>query len=129
VVWGVVFGGFQVIAPLLLWWLDAATVQTLLLCMIAGVYVGFAVADGRPKVIAVEATVTSAFVLAAAISVTGSVWILVAGYLGHGAKDFWQERTGFVANTRWWPPFCAAVDWVVAVALAIEIWSGVSLRS
>jgi hypothetical protein len=28
-----------------------------------------------------------------------------------------------VANTRW-PPFCAAVDWLVAVVLAIEIAMG-----
>jgi hypothetical protein len=97
--------------------------------MIAGVYAGFAVADGRPKVITVEIAVISVFVLLAAISVTGSVWVLVLAYLGHGAKDFWQERTGFVANTRWWPPFCAAVDWLVAVILAIEVWSGVSLQS
>jgi hypothetical protein len=33
---------------------------------------------------------------------------------GHGLKDLWQHRTHFVANTRWWPPFCMVVDWVVA---------------
>ena len=25
---------------------------------------------------------------------------------GHGLKDLWQHRSHFVANTRWWPPFC-----------------------
>ena len=28
-----------------------------------------------------------------------------------GSKDLWQHRTQFVANTRWWPPFCLVVDW------------------
>jgi len=31
------------------WWLPPATVQTLLLSLIAAVYIGFAVADGRPR--------------------------------------------------------------------------------
>jgi len=82
------------------------------------------VADGRPKVIAVECTIAGAFVLLAAAGVTGPAWLLVLGYAGHGLKDFWQERSHYVAGTRWWPPFCAAVDWLVAVVLAIEIIAG-----
>jgi len=42
------------------------------LALIASIYIGFAVADGRPKVIAVETGVTSAFVVVAAVAVTGS---------------------------------------------------------
>jgi hypothetical protein len=81
------FGAIQAASPLALRWLDQATVQALLLALIAAVYIGFAVADGRPTVIAVE-------------------------------------RSHYVAGTRWWPPFCAAVDWLVAVVLAIEIIAG-----
>jgi hypothetical protein len=109
-------------------WLDQATVQALLLALIAAVYIGFAVADGRPRVIAVESSVTFAFVLLAAAAVTGSAWLLVLGYAGHGLKDFWQERSHYVAGTRWWPPFCAAVDWLVAVVLIIEIAAGVEFH-
>ena len=29
-----------------------------------------------------------------------------------------------VANTRWWPPFCMVVDFVVAAIIAIEIAAG-----
>ena len=29
-----------------------------------------------------------------------------------------------VANTRWWPPFCMVVDWVVAAIIAVEIAAG-----
>ena len=72
-------------------------------------------ADGRPNVIAVEAAVATTFVVLAEMAITGPAWLLVAGLAGHGLKDLWQHRTGFVANTRWWPPFCAAVDWLVAV--------------
>jgi len=121
---GIVVGLLQAATPVLFWWLDSATVYALGLAVIASVYIGFAVADGRPKVIAVESSVTFGFVVVAAAAVTGSPWLLVAGLAGHGLKDLWQHRTHFVANTRWWPPFCMVVDWVVAAIIAGEIAAG-----
>jgi hypothetical protein len=128
VLWGLVFGGIQAASPLVFWWLPQATVQALLLCLIAAVYIGFAVADGRPTVIAVECLVAGVFVVLAAAGVTGTVWLLVAGYAGHGFKDFWQHRRQYVANTRWWPPFCAAVDWLLAAVLVVEVAAGVNFH-
>lgn len=128
VLWGLVFGGLQAALPLAIWWLPLATVQGLLLSLIAAVYIGFAVADGRPRIIAVESVVAGAFVLVAATSVTATAWVLVAGYAAHGLKDAWQERSHYVANTRWWPPFCAVVDWLLAAVLAIEIAAGVNFH-
>ena len=40
-------------SPLGFWWLDPAAVYALSLTLIAAVYIGFAVADGRPVVLAV----------------------------------------------------------------------------
>ena len=91
------------------------------LALIAAVYIGFAVADGRPNVIAVESVVAGVFVVLAAAGVTGSAWLLVAGLAGHGLKDLWQHRRHFVANTRWWPPFCLVVDWTAAAIIAAAI--------
>jgi hypothetical protein len=125
---GIVVGLLQAATPLVFWWLDSATVYALGLAVIAAVYVGFAVADGRPGVIAVEAMVTLAFVVVAAAAVTGSPWLLVAGLAGHGLKDLWQHRSHFVANTRWWPPFCMVVDWVVAAIIVVEIAAGMQFR-
>ena len=122
--WGIVVGLLQAATPLAFWWLNSATVYALGLAVIAAVYVGFAVADGRPKVIAVETGVAFAFVVVAAAAVTGSPWLLVAGMVGHGLKDLWQHRSHFVANTRWWPPFCMVVDWVVAAIIVAEIAAG-----
>jgi hypothetical protein len=127
--WGVVFGVVQVATPLAFFWLDSATVYALSLPLIAAVYIGFAVADGRRHVLAVETAVASAFVVVAAAAVTGSVWLIVAGLAGHGVKDVWQHRTGFVAGTRWWPPFCATVDFVAAALLAVAITAGLPLVS
>ena len=106
-------------------WLDPATVHALSITLIASVYIGSAVAGGRPRIIAVEVTVAGLFVVLAA---TGTPWLLLLGYAGHGIKDYWQERTHYVVNTRWWPPFCVAVDWLVAIILIIEITAGVDFH-
>jgi hypothetical protein len=124
VLWGLVVGAAQAASPLAFWWLDTATVYALGLILIAAIYIGFAVADGRARVIAIETSVASAFVIVAAAGITGSPWLLVIGLAGHGLKDLWQHRTHFVANTRWWPPFCLVVDLTVAAILAIEIVAG-----
>ena len=124
-IWGVVFGFLNAAAPLGFWWIRPATVYGVGLVLIAAVYIGFAVADGRRNVIAAEVSVATVFVFVGAVAVTGSVWVAVAGLVGHGAKDLWQHRTAFVNNTRWWPPFCATVDWVAAAIVAIAIAAGV----
>jgi hypothetical protein len=128
VLWGVVWGVIQAAAPLGFWWLDPATVYALSLALIAAVYVGFAVADGRPRVIAVETAVAAVFVVVGAAGVTGPAWLLVAGFVGHGVKDLGQHRRQFVANTRWWPPFCLVVDWVAAAILVVLIAVGVDFH-
>lgn len=104
-----------------------STVHALMVTMIAGVYIGFAVADGRPKVIAVESMVVVGFVVASAAAVTLTPW-LVALYAAHGAKDLWQHRTQFVRGTRWWPPFCLAVDFTVAAIVAVQLLLGANFQ-
>jgi hypothetical protein len=128
IAWGIVVGVIQAASPFAFWWLDRATVYALGLTLIAAIYIGFSVADGRGKVILVECVVASAFVVVAAAGVTGSAWLIVGGLAGHGLKDMWQHRTRYVANTRWWPPFCAAVDFVVALILAVAIARGVQFH-
>jgi hypothetical protein len=127
VFWGVVWGCLQAASPLAFFWLEGATVYALGLVLIAAVYIGLAVADGRGTVITVEIGVASVFIVLAAAAVTGSAWLLVAGLAGHGLKDVWQHRTDFVANTRWWPPFCATVDFVAAAFIAVGIAAHVHL--
>lgn len=129
IIWGFIVGAVNAASPLGLAGLAPATVYALVLSAIAAIYVGFAVADGRPRVIAIEVAVAAAFVLLASASVTGTAWLLVVGYGGHGLKDCWQARRHFVANTRRWPPFCAVVDLVVALVLIAEIAAGVDFHT
>jgi hypothetical protein len=128
VLWGVVFGAIQAASPLGFRWLDPATVYALSLTLIAAVYIGFAVADGRPAVIAVDCGFAGGFVVLAAAGVTGPALLRVRGLTGHGFKDLWQHRSHYMANTRWWPPFCLVVDWLVAAILVVLIAVGVDFH-
>jgi hypothetical protein len=53
---------------------------------------------------------------------------VVLGLAGHGLKDLWQHRTHFVAGTRWWPPFCATIDWVAVALVTVGTIAGVPIR-
>jgi hypothetical protein len=128
ILWGVAVGVAQAATPLAFWWLDSATTYAVGLAVIASIYIGFAVADGRPRVIAVESSVAFIFVVIAAVAVTDSPWLLVAGLAGHGLKDLWQHRSHFISNTRWWPPFCMVIDWVVAAIIVVEISAGMNFH-
>ena len=127
VLWGIGIGILQALSPVAFWWLNPDVVWAMSLAIIASVYIGFAVADGRTRVLVAEIGVTTAFVLIALVAVTASPWLVVVGLVGHGAKDLWQHRTRFVANTRWWPPFCFVVDCVAAVLIASLLIAGVDL--
>lgn len=121
IVWGVAIGVFQALSPLAFWWLAPVVVWSLSLAIIAAVYIGFAVADGRPAVIAAEIGVASAFIIMATVAIKSAPWLIVIALVAHGLKDAWQHRTQFVVNTRWWPPFCLVVDFVAASLIAIRL--------
>ena len=129
IAWGVVVGVVQAASPLGFWWLEPAAVYALGLALIASIYIGFAVADGRARIVVVECIVAMGFVVVAAAGITGSAWLLAFGLAAHGVKDAWQQRRQFVSGTRWWPPFCAAVDWVVAVIIGVEVIAGFHFHS
>ena len=120
--WGVAVGLASAALPAVVVWLPPVTVSAVTVAVIAPVYVGFAVADGRAHVLAVETVVASGFVLLAAVALSdtaGSLWLPAVGLLLHGVRDVWQHRTQFVRNTSWWPPFCVAVDWTAAAAVGV----------
>lgn len=128
IVCGVAVGIFQAICPIVFSWLEAVAIWGVALAVIAAVYVGFAVADGRKGVIVVEIAVALAFIICATVAMASFPWLIVIGLVGHGLKDLWQHRTQFVANTRWWPPFCFVVDVVAAALTAAVLLTRFDLR-
>ena len=124
IIWGVGVGIFQAFSPLAFWWLEPVVVWSLSVAIIAAVYIGFAVADGRTFVLATEVGVATVFVVLAAAAMKSMPWLVVIALVGHGIKDTIQHRTQFVANTRWWPPFCLVVDFVAAALIARRLLAG-----
>jgi hypothetical protein len=64
---GLAVGLLQAAVPLGLWWLPARIVYGMSIALIATVYIGFAVADGRRRVVSIETAVAAAL-LAVAIA-------------------------------------------------------------
>jgi hypothetical protein len=58
----------------------------------------------------------------------GSRWLPYGGPVGSETLAPWQHPTEFVANTRWWPPCCMAVDFVVATVIVVEIAADLHFR-
>jgi hypothetical protein len=96
----------------------------LALAAIAGIYVGFAVGDGRPGIIALESAVACAFVAVALWGLTEDAHVVLGlGIVAHGVWDLAHHR-GRPIRTRtapWYPPFCLAIDVVVGVPLALGL--------
>jgi hypothetical protein len=89
---------------------------------IGWVYLGFAVADGRPSAIAVQAVSAGAFLWIAYAGVqTESTALLGGGFLAHALWDsLHHEGHGPTAVRTWYPPFCVVAD----VAIAIPLLAG-----
>ena len=66
-----------------------------------------------------------ATVYALSLPLIAAVYI---GLAGHGCKDLWQHRSHYVANTRWWPPFCLVIDFVAAAILVVLLAVGVDFH-
>jgi hypothetical protein len=100
---------------------NAVVFDAVLLAAIAWVYIGFAIAEGRPSSIAVQIVAGAAFLLAACY---GALWdspqMLGAGFLAHGIWDCVHHNDHGPTHVRaWYPPFCAVADLVLAVPLLV----------
>lgn len=117
---GAALGLVAVIVALLLEGSQHTVLAGVLLAAIGSVYFGFAVADGRPAAIAVQAVSASGFALIAYAGVRqGSDALLGAGFAAHACWDMLHhEGRGPTRVRTWYPPWCATIDLVIAVPLA-----------
>lgn len=96
----------------------------LTLVLIAGVYVGYAFQDGRVRSFLIELPSALAFCAAAWIGLNGYPMVIIMALALHGLWDLLHYRVIDTAMPRWYIPFCAATDWVMAASLFI-IWNTV----
>jgi hypothetical protein len=92
----------------------------LLLAAIGAIYVGFAIADGGRSALVLEVGGAVVFLFIAALSLWVSPTLLVLGYVLHGFWDYAHHRRLITTTIRrWYPPFCAIYDWVLAGLLLV----------
>jgi hypothetical protein len=96
----------------------------LFLALTAGVYCGALLAQSVPShFVALELAITGAVFACAVVGLRASTPYLAAGYVLHGAWDLLHHPNAVPTRvSRWFPPMCAAFDFVVAVALLIGPW-------
>jgi hypothetical protein len=119
---GVIFGGATLVIPSLLSADIAFGLLAILLGMIASVYLGYALADGRLRAFQVEYVGIVAFTALATIALARhSTPLLALGYLGHGLWDLLHHRRGLEVRMPWWyVPLCLGYDNVVAIYVLIR---------
>ena len=113
---GVIFGGVTLIIPSLLSRDTAFGLLAILLGMIASVYLGYALADGRLRAFQVEYVGMVIFAGLATIALARhSALLLALGYLAHGLWDLLHHGRGVEVRMPWWyVPLCLGYDTVVA---------------
>ncbi len=90
------------------------------LSTIAGVYLGFSIADGRVRNIILESTVIAIFVALSIIGLNYSLLILAFGYFAHGVWDCVHHPNLVTTQVAvWYPPFCAVYDWSITTFVLI----------
>jgi uncharacterized protein DUF6010 len=98
---------------------DARLILGLLLAGIGFIYLGFAIADGRPSAILIQATSALVFLWVAFIGIhQESNLVLALGFIGHGTWDaLHHEGPRWTKVRTYWPPFCAVCDFVIGAAI------------
>ena len=75
-------------------------IAALVLALVAGIYVGFAVQDGRVSNLIVEGIVAIAFIGAALAGLVAFAWAIPLAYALHGVWDMAHEAAGGVPPRR-----------------------------
>jgi hypothetical protein len=119
---GTVLGGATLLIPSLLSRNTAFGLLAILLGMIASVYLGYALADGRLRAFQVEYVGMVIFAALATVALAqGSALLLALGYLGHGLWDLLHHRREVEVRMPWWyVPVCLGYDTVVAIYVLIR---------
>lgn len=89
-----------------------------LMVLIGSVYFGFAFKESRKTTRIIEISIATLFVSMGILGLWISPWILFTALLLHGIWDLLHHRTNILAEIpRWYIPFCATYDWVMATYL------------
>ena len=94
---------------------DPLAFHSVALAMIGAIYLGFAFSDGRLSIVILELSVGTAFVVLALLGLWVAPVFIAIGLILHGCWDLAHRPRGITTKLpAWYPPFCAAYDFVFA---------------
>lgn len=100
----------------------------IVLAIIAAIYVGFAISDGRLREMVIEVLVAIIFGICALVGLWLFPIALPIGYFAHGFWDLVHHQQGIKTKvTNWYIPFCVAVDWLVGAYIVFWLMTSYSL--
>ena len=95
----------------------------ILLAMIAGVYIGFAIYDGRRGQLLIEGGVALAFCALVLLGMWKWPILIAVGYFLHGVWDLLHHPFKLGARVKsWYPPACVIYDWLVGAFIYIHMF-------
>jgi hypothetical protein len=95
------------------------------LIVIASYYALFAVMGASRTILEIEIAVGVGFSLFALLGFKRSMWLVAVAIAGHGVFDLFHHSLIENAGVPvWWPGFCATVDLILGIWLAICLVNG-----
>ena len=88
--------------------------------VVAHYYILFAVLGNSPSTLVAESSIAAVFLAVAVAGFKKSLWLIVAGLIGHGVMDFFHHL--IIQNPgmpSWWPGFCLSFDILAGAFLAL----------
>jgi hypothetical protein len=94
---------------------DPLAFHSVALSVIGAIYLGFALSDGRISIIILELSLATGFVVLALLGLWLAPALVAIGLVLHGFWDLAHRPRGVTTKLpSWYPPFCAAYDFVFA---------------
>ncbi len=98
----------------------ALELLVILLAVIALIYLGFALMDGRKREIMIEISGIIFFLALAILGLWMSPNFLIAGYLAHGVWDIIHNPKIIQTEVvEWYKVLCLVYDWIIAVFILL----------
>lgn len=103
----------------------SVVLAAVVLIVIGAIYIGFSIMTETVAGIVGESVVATLFIAAGVAAMYGWWWMVPMGYALHGGWDLLHHARHLpamlVRPPVWYPPFCAAYDWLFAVGIT-AIW-------
>lgn len=115
VIVGLAGGGLTALIAWSPWIPDPLAFHAVFLAVIGAIYAGFAFADGRLPIVILELSVGTGFIVLALLGLWQAPVFIAAGLFLHGAWDLAHRPRAIPTKLpAWYPPFCAAFDFIFA---------------